>query len=89
MVDHEKIQFFRQIEYKDYPRHTVKIEETRDYLKVKEIPCIKYHYGFDYTTQNMDSNFSLLKLSNDEQFLLIYNLKPYMNDKRGEILKKQ
>ena len=63
MIDHEKIAFFRQIEYKDYPRNTVKIEETRDYLKVKEIPCIKYHYGFDQTTQNMDSNFSLLKLS--------------------------
>jgi len=41
-----------------------------------EIPCQKYNYSLDKSSQNRDHYFATLKLSKDGNFLVLTNLKP-------------
>ena len=47
-----------------------------NYLKQKEIPCIKYNYSLDKEIQNSDQYFATLTLSRDGKKFIVKNLKP-------------
>lgn len=57
--------------YMTLPRTKIDFFSIKNYLKQKEIPCIKYNYSLDKEIQNSDQYFATLQLSKDSRTLYI------------------